>query len=312
MSRAIQRLPGSCYLLSQRVDRREFRLRPGQGLDPAIGVVFAKAAEDAGIVVAHLVVMSNHIHAVLWDPEGRASDFLRDAMGGIARLANHAQGRRGQFWKRCDGRTLKPICDVGALEDAVAYTYLNPTASGLVANPSAWPGINTRIEDIGTDRAVVFERHAGYFREGGPVPMRMALRLALPDGVDAAGFRSRVGAIVARKVAEYQQEARRSSRGFLGYDGIIATGVFDAPSTPERDEATATAPPDRVAARDPELKRQETVRVLLFERAYVECVRRIAKGERDVLLPAGTYHLWRHRGFQREDDPPPEAVFRAA
>lgn len=309
MSHAMLRMPGSCYLFSRRVDRREFRLRPGQGLDGAIGIVIAKAAEAAGVVVVQLVVMSNRIRAVLWDPEGRVSDFLRDAVGAIACVANHAQERRGQFWRRCDGRELTPLCDVGALEDAVASSYLSPTAAGLVARPSAWPGINTRIEDIGSDRAVDFERDAAYFREGGPVPMRMPLRLGLPHGVDAVGFRSRVRAIVDRKVAEYQEEARRESRGFLGYDGIMATDIFASPTTLEHDEAGSS---DRVAARDPELKEQATERLRLFERAYAACARRIARGERDVLLPAGTYHLWRHRGFHREDDPPPEAVFKAA
>lgn len=301
--------------MSRRVNERLLRLRPGQGIDGVVGILFANAARRWGVVVAQLMVMSNHVHAVLWDPRGLVSDFLRDVMSGIACAANHEQGRAGYFWERDNGRSLLPICDVGALEDAVVYSYLNPVEAGLVARPDVWPGINTRIDDIGTERSVVFTRSKLYFREAGPVPMEAELCLGLPDGVDAEGFRARVRASVDRKLGELHQRAKLSGRRFLGVAAILAADIFSAPSCPDGEEESGhgAGGADRVAARDPELKRFATARLLEFERRYEECARGIARGERaGIVLPAGTYRLWRHRGFAREDEPVPERVFQAA
>jgi len=49
-----------------------------------------------------------------------------------------------------------------------------------------------------------------------------------------------------------------------------------------------------------------------WERNVTACVRRIKRGERDIVLPAGTYHLWRHRGYSREEGRPPDQLFQAA
>jgi len=49
-----------------------------------------------------------------------------------------------------------------------------------------------------------------------------------------------------------------------------------------------------------------------WERKVTACVRRIKQGEHNVVLPAGTYHLWRHRGYSREEGRPPDQLFQAA
>lgn len=313
MSRPVYRPPGTFYLLSRRVDRREFRLRPGQEFEQVVGILITKAAKATGILVVHLVVMSNHLHAVLWDPRGHVTDFLKEALSGIARVANDAHGRSGHFWQQDDGKTLKALKDLGAVIDAVAYSYLNPTEARLVAHPSVWPGVNTDPADIGTNKCVVFERPKGFFLEDGTVPMREELTVGVPDFVDAADFREQVAVSVNRQVKEIQTEVRRKGGRFLGHDAILATDIFAAPTSSEPVNAGRTAKPvERVAARDPEIKKRAAVQLAEFEREYARCRRRVADGERDVLFPAGTYHLWRHCGFQREADPPPEQAFQAA
>lgn len=310
MSRPVLRLPGTFYLLTRRVHRRELRLLPGQSFEGAVGVLIAKAARAAGLVVTHLVVMSNHVHAVFWDPEGRVTDFMKEALGGIAKVANYVQEQRGHFWEQDDGEALKALRDLGAVEDAVVYSYCNPSAAGLVARPSAWPGVNTRLEDIGSGRAVVFERSAEYFRKGGPVPMAEELVLGLPEFVDAEAFRSRVQAAAKKKLAAIHAKMRSEGRSFLGRAAILAAGTFDVPATEEpRGRAERV---EREAARDPEVERHAVERLVDFELRYRECARLIGEGVRDVVLPAGSYHLWRHRGFQRQEPPPPEQIFKAA
>jgi len=153
MSRPVRRHPGAFYLWTRCVDRQEFRLRPGQSFEQTVGLLIADAAQEHGVLVAQLVIMSNHLHAVLWDPRGVVSEFAQQALASIGRMVNKAHKRGGHFWDRHDGNELMEIGDLDALIHYVAYCYLNPTRAELVAHPSAWPGINTDPADVSTGGA---------------------------------------------------------------------------------------------------------------------------------------------------------------
>jgi len=221
MSRPVRRVPGAFYLWTRCVDRQEFRLRPGQSFDQTVGLLIADAAQDHGVQVVQLVVMSNHLHAVLWDPRGVVSEFAQQALANIGRMVNKAHKRGGHFWDRHDGNELKEVGDLDALIHYVAYCYLNPTRAELVAHPSAWPGINTDPADIGTGKARVFERDDSFFRADGPVPRRAELRLELPPGIDAAAFRARVLAKVKEEVDEIRARVHAEGRSFLGVEADV-------------------------------------------------------------------------------------------
>jgi len=102
-------------------------------------------------------------------------------------------------------------------------------------------------------------------------------------------------------------------RSFLGVEAILAVDVADAPKVlrPVNGGHGAKAV-KRVSATDPAREKQAVKELVQWERKVTACVRRIKRGERDIVLPAGTYHLWRHRGYSREEGRPPDQLFQAA
>jgi len=147
------------------------------------------------------------------------------------------------------------------------------------------------------------------------------LRLELPPGIDAASFRARVLAKVKKEVDEVDQtrfgpastvRAAASSAWRLTLRRW-AVDVADAPKVlrPVNGGHGAKAV-KRVSATDPAREKQAVKALVQWERKVKDCVRRVKRGERDVLLPAGTHHLWRHRGTSREEGRPPHQLVQAA
>jgi len=115
-----------------------------------------------------------------------------------------------------------------------------------------------------------------------------------------------------RRVKAKRAEMKREGRRFLGVKAVKKTKLFGRPKTPQRTNAGERAKPvERIGAADPKLKKQGIADLRDFHRTYRDRRGRIAKGDHEVELPAGTYHLVRHRGFGQAEHPPPESVFRA-
>jgi REP element-mobilizing transposase RayT len=95
MSLPRRSLPGQTYLVTRRCQDRRFRLKPCRETNEAVRFCFALAASRAGVVLYGLVAMSDHYHAVAWDPEGRISVFLEVLNRLLAKLLNASQGRWG-------------------------------------------------------------------------------------------------------------------------------------------------------------------------------------------------------------------------
>jgi len=317
MTCPVRRLRGSYYLITRQVAHREFRLRPGQDLEHTLGVIIAHAAEVWAVKVLGICIMSNHLHVVAYDPEANLSDFMKQAHADIGRLMNYLHKvERSDFWAPASSDMAKELLDLDAVAEALAYVHTNPTSAGLVSNPATWPGLITHPKDIGTGKPLVFERPTGeegrFFRDDGPVPKRAELVLHVPEGVDPAELRRRVQASVKRRVKEKRAEMKRQGRTFLGVEAVKETGFFDRPKTAQRTNAGERAKPvERIGAADPELKKQGIADLREFHRTYRDRRRSIAQGDHEVELPAGTYHLVRHRGFGHAEHPPPESVFRA-
>jgi hypothetical protein len=67
---------------------------------------------------------------VVTDTKGKRSDFMRDAMSGIARARNDDLNRRSFFWDdQPFGDTV--LLDRYAFERKLLYTWLNPVVCGV-------------------------------------------------------------------------------------------------------------------------------------------------------------------------------------
>ncbi|PIE16298.1 MAG: hypothetical protein CSA66_07595 [Proteobacteria bacterium] len=275
----------------------------------AIAVVMADACERYGVVLIALVVMSNHYHAVVYDESGLVSEWMRDVHAQIARFGNVLHGGRSHFWDAQEGNAVE-LEGLQTIADAVGYVIANPVAAGLVASPTAWPGLKTRVEDIGTGRGPRFERPARFFKSGGPVSVAARLTCSAPPGVDVERFRSMAAAATRRAVGAARKRVVEDGRGFLGAPAVEAQGPFDRPSTDEPNPGGLRAKyRRRFAGPDDEATRAMVERARAFRSDYARARARLQNGRRDVVFPRGTHRLWLYFGVERE---PPPALRAAA
>lgn len=304
MSRPLERHPGTVYLVTRRCERREFRLRPGAGMNGAIGVVVADACVRTGVEVIAHVWMSNHYHAVVHDPDGRVSEWMAQVHGMLARYCNGVQGGRSHVW---DAQGMKDVVLEGAeiIASKVAYVLANPVAAGLVYEPRAWPGVMTRWGDLGRGRGEVFRRPAGFFRADGPVSEWAEVVSVAPPGVEVEEFREMVRGRLEVLLAEARERVAASGRGYLGASGVLRQEVFGSAAS-EESSGGRSEPFRRIVAG--ERTAELVARQRYFEQAYARALCELQLGRREVMFPAGTYKVWRFFGARRE---PPLSV-RAA
>ena len=175
-------------------------------------------------------------------------------------------------------------------EDVVrkaAYVLANPVAAGLVRVAREWPGVWTAPEQLGSARLRA-PRPTGFFRDTGGLPESVELELTVPPGFASAdAFRE----AVIRELDTLEATARRNlaaeRREFLGRERVLAQKPFARPAAGEPRRKLNP----RVAARDKWKRIEALGRLVDFVRAYREAFAAMRSGVRDVVFPAGTYHL---------------------
>ncbi len=172
--------------------------------------------------VAAIVLMGNHYHAIVTDREGRIPAFMERLN---ALLTKATQAHRGWVGRVFDGQKpsyvelLTPL----AVIEKTAYVLANPSAAGLVRFSKEWPGVRTRVGDIGT-RTLRIERPDVFFAEDGVMPEAVEIPLEMPDilvqlfGVEQS--RRRIEEAVARHETRAQAEADAKGWAFKGADRV--------------------------------------------------------------------------------------------
>jgi putative transposase len=275
--------PGSRYLLTRRTAHRQFLLRPSDETNRIVSYVLAEAAHATGVVVHAFVAMSNHIHAVVTDPDGRLPQFLHRLDRHIACSMNTLLGRTENFWASTPASVVALETDEDVL-DKIAYVLANPTAAGLVAAPAQWPGVITPEAGM----KVTVERPGVFFRPNGKMPASVELEIAVPrlaayDGVEAVAARLRV--LLAEKLRIARANVAATGRTFLGRQGVLSTSRSGAASTPEPIRARRP----RFAARTRARRCSALDRLRAFHAHYARALHAWRAGNRGAVFPAGTY-----------------------
>jgi putative transposase len=278
-------LPGETYLITRRCTQRQFLLRPSRLTNQLVSYCLALAAQHTGVLLHAVCFMSNHWHGVVSDPFARLPEFLERFHRMFARAQNAALGRWENLWSS-DKTSVVLLVSEQDILDKMAYTMANPTAAGLVATPSQWPGVITRRmgEQLRIEMPDVFFDHDGI------LPPQAELEFTRPPAfshLDDGAFARLLDDAVRERVRAAREHMRQQGKPFLGAKDILRQAFSAAPTTP----APRRNPNPRIAAHRTPERVNAIRRMLEFVHDYREAFLAWRNGDRSVLFPAGTYAL---------------------
>jgi hypothetical protein len=229
--------------------------------------------------------MSNHVHLVVTDVDGRLPEFCEWLFRTVAQCIKGVHGIRESVWSDGSYSAVRLETEE-AIVDKLAYVIANPVTAGLVREARQWPGVISRPSDMyGAEHGD--ERPAGWFHESQDESAQIAL-CAPPC------FEGRVDELVAAvrdMVAEREklaaEELRRSGRRVLGVERVLDVDPFDAPSTAEAERVR-----NPVFAAVTATARKAAVRALRdWRRAYANAWARWRAGDHAAAFPYGTWWM---------------------
>ena len=91
--------------------------------------LLAKACEKGGVRVIAYCLMSNHIHLMLEDTQGRLGEVMKSVLTGYAQRFNKLGDRVGHVFQQ--RFKSQPIEDEGYLLRAIRYIHNNPAKAGV-------------------------------------------------------------------------------------------------------------------------------------------------------------------------------------
>ena len=86
------------------------------------------------------VLMSNHLHLLIYDPKAERTDFLNRCYSVLSRAMNRLRGRKGRLFDLPSQKDKAPILDADSALRSLVYAICNPVKAGLVEWPHEWPG----------------------------------------------------------------------------------------------------------------------------------------------------------------------------
>jgi len=279
-------VPGKSYHLVRRCSFQKLRLRPRSLTNRILLYALALAAAKTGVLIHAICVMSNHVHALATDVDGRLPLFLQEFYRTVAKALNASQGQRENFWNT-EKATALPIADDWAMIHRTAYIVANPVRAGLVRRPEEWRGVL-----LWKPCEIRVRRPNAYFAEDGRCPEEIVLRIVRPrrPAWSTEELYAEIEKAVEARVRVIHAERARAGLGFSGPEKALE-GSFSPKAQSRR---ARSEPIPKVAATEPHAKRALEFVRKKFLVAYRDALRRWRDGIRDVLFPHGTWWMVRH------------------
>jgi REP element-mobilizing transposase RayT len=282
---------GQIYMLSRRCSQRQFLLRPDETANQIFLYALAVAASRFNVGIIAVSTMSNHYHAVVYDPDAMLPRFLELFHVLTARALNRHRGRWENFWA-AEQPNFNYCVDLGDVLDKTVYTLANPVSAHLVDRVAHWPGISSMNWLDG--RTITVNRPRSFFSSTGSMPESMTLQLIVPPGFD--GDRTKWATQVHAHVADVEKSASAArARGgirVVGRKGLLASSPFDRPRTIEPRRGLRPL----IAAKDPDSRIRALALLKEFRRLYSKARAAFCAGLRAVVFPAGTFGLLHYCG----------------
>ena len=290
MTQPRQVLPGRMVCITRRCSERRFFLRPDPATIQLLEYLLAYAASKYGIKLVAVVAMSNHIHILLYDPNGRCPDFTRCLDSLMAKAMNSYRGRTDAFWAAEDVNVLE-LADPDTVIDKISYLAANPVAALCVENGRDWPGLRSNPQSFLAEPKEV-RRPNFFFRKKGGLPDTVWLKYEVPpthEHLEVKEFVALVAKRVAAREAKHRDDAKREGKKFLGVKGVRSVDWRSTPKGRERRGFHKIRP--NVAASTAEIRNAVLARIKKFRRDYRNARDALLNGDRDVVFPMGTWQL---------------------
>lgn len=262
-------------------------LRPSPKTNQLIGYAFAVAAEKTGLALHALCVLSEQYVLVATDPQGRLPEFWREAHRLIANSVNALRGRKENLWSSSSPMEEAIEGDVNLIT-SIVETMAAPVATGRVAYGRVWPGLRM----VFGDEPRTFARPDWFYSDQGKMPEFATLTMVPPTclDVDHDVLRSTIFDAIEKREQEHREEVL-SRGGFLGRRAVRKLSPRSVSECPDvRDTRTSEETDDDSDPRPQHAREQRRT----FQRLYRFALELWRRGLRDVVFPAGTYHMRVH------------------
>jgi putative transposase len=301
MSQPREIAPGATYLITRRVLRRHFLLRPDAAINQLLVYALAISARRYGVEVHALCAMSTHLHLVVTDVQGVLPRFLQFFHRIVALGTKVLRKWEGPVWDH-EATSVVRLLTHAAVVEKIAYVLANPVAAGLVRHAREWPGAKVDVGEIG--RGVLHAtRPSAYLDPENPQWSEDAtLPLALPPAIEqksAEGFRHEVAAELERQEAQAHAEVKRQGLRFLGAERASKVSPYERATSFEalRDRNPTFA----VGREQGGAWRTAATAVRAFRASYRAALERWCAGVRSALFPAGTWWMRTLHGVSVND-----------
>jgi putative transposase len=291
MSQPRKILPGATYLITRRVLRRQFLLRPDDAITQILVYLLAVSTARHGIEVHALCAMSTHLHLVVTDVQGKLPLFLACFHRIVALCTKVLRKWEGPLWEP-GATSVVQLLTHAAVVEKIAYVLANPVAAGLVEHAREWPGAKTDVGEIGCGELHA-TRPTVYLDAANPAwPEQATLPVTLPPHVekeDADGFRREVEAELGGLEAAARAEAQQNGRSFLGKER--ASQVSPDERATSFEALRARNPTFAVGHGQGDARRAAGAAVQAFRATYRAALDLWRAGTRSVVFPEGTWWM---------------------
>lgn len=288
MPKPRQIIAGRFWMLTRRCTQGLCLLRPDVQTNEIFNYCLADAARRSGVQVVGYEALSNHYHAVVYDPEARLPEFIEHLNKYTARALNAHWQRSENLWSTdptCATHLVNPS-DVMA---KLLYTLVNAVAADLVDRVADWPGANSYAAMLSGDPIQV-SRPLVYFSKTGTMPKEVSLALIRPPGYEnlsqdqwATFLKEQVRIGEARIRAERVKEGK----SVLGCQSVLQTSHLEASKTRF---APGKLRPE-VACKDPETRTLVLLDLKRFRLSHEVARLQLKAKVLDVVFPQGTYKM---------------------
>lgn len=281
-----QVIAGRTYLMSRRCTQRQYLLRPDARVDRIYRYCLGEAVARYGITLHAFVAMSNHQHLIVRDNHGNFPAFLGHLNKMIAKALNAHWRRFENFWATEQPNAVH-LVDAQDRFDKLIYLLANPVADHLVERASDWPGACS-LQQVLSGAPKIVKRPPGFFRDEGPMPAEVTLRLERLDGfghLSAAEWKAEVERSV--RIEEEKARAARAEKNIrvLGRKAVLRAAHTDQPTT----VAPRRGLRPNLACRDIDRRARELQALRGFRAAHRAALQRWRSGDRTAEFPLGTY-----------------------